>query len=94
MEERGVSVSRSSPFIECSRSAADGKINVVYEDPTTKTPQTMEADYLIGCDGARSKVRPFIPETKLIGEMTNASWGVLDGMLCVDTPVYFSILSN
>ncbi|PGH30778.1 hypothetical protein GX50_06452 [[Emmonsia] crescens] len=90
MEERGVSVSRSSPFIECSRSAADGKINVVYEDPTTKTPQTMEADYLIGCDGARSKVRPFIPETKLIGEMTNASWGVLDGVIETDFPDLWS----
>ncbi|EGC48320.1 FAD binding domain-containing protein [Histoplasma capsulatum var. duboisii H88] len=78
MEQRGVFVSRSSPFIECSRSAADGKMHVIYEDATTKAPRTMEADYLIGCDGAHSKVRPFIPEAKLIGEMTNASWGVLD----------------
>ncbi|OJD15334.1 hypothetical protein AJ78_04418 [Emergomyces pasteurianus Ep9510] len=90
MEDRGVSVSRSSPFIECSRSAADGKINVVYEDPATKTPRTIEADYLIGCDGARSKVRPFIPETKLIGEMTNASWGVLDGVIETDFPDLWS----
>ncbi|OAX84310.1 hypothetical protein ACJ72_01308 [Emergomyces africanus] len=90
MEDRGVSVSRSSPFIECSRSAADGKINVVYEDPATKAPRTIEADYLIGCDGAHSKVRPFIPEAKLIGEMTNASWGVLDGVIETDFPDLWS----
>ncbi|KAG5287976.1 FAD binding domain-containing protein [Histoplasma ohiense] len=90
MEQRGVFVSRSSPFIECSRSAADGKMHVIYEDATTKAPQTMEADYLIGCDGAHSKVRPFIPEAKLIGEMTNASWGVLDGVINTDFPDLWS----
>ncbi|EER40579.1 FAD binding protein [Histoplasma capsulatum H143] len=90
MEQRGVFVSRSSPFIECSRSAADGKMHVIYEDATTKAPRTMEADYLIGCDGAHSKVRPFIPEAKLIGEMTNASWGVLDGVINTDFPDLWS----
>ncbi|PGG97858.1 hypothetical protein GX51_07100 [Blastomyces parvus] len=90
MEERGLPVSRSSPFIECSRSATDGKINVVYEDSTTKVPKTLEADYLVGCDGARSKVRPFIPEAKLIGETTNASWGVLDGVIETDFPDLWS----
>ncbi|PGH14410.1 hypothetical protein AJ79_03053 [Helicocarpus griseus UAMH5409] len=90
MEERGVSVSRSSPFIECSKSATNGKVNVVYEDAITKKPQTLEADYLIGCDGARSKVRPYIPEAKLIGEVTNASWGVLDGVIETDFPDLWS----
>lgn len=81
MEARGLQVTRNSPFVECSKAAGDQKINVVYQDnQTDKTTKSIKSDYLIGCDGARSKVRPFIPGVKLEGEMTNASWGVLDGM--------------
>ncbi|ODH48147.1 hypothetical protein GX48_05742 [Paracoccidioides brasiliensis] len=90
MEERRFSVTRSSPFMECSRSTADGRIDVVFRDPATKAPRVLQADYLVGCDGARSLVRPFIPEAKLIGEMTNASWGVLDGVIETDFPDLWS----
>ncbi|KAK2781413.1 hypothetical protein FQN53_000604 [Emmonsiellopsis sp. PD_33] len=90
MEERGAFVSRNSPFVDCSRSATDGKLNVTYEDTTTKESHSLQADFLIGCDGARSKVRPFIPDARLIGEMTNASWGVLDGVIETDFPDLWS----
>jgi phenol 2-monooxygenase len=79
LEERGVPVTRNTPFVECSRSSSDPRVNVVYEDRGEQDKKAIKSSYLIGCDGARSKVRPFIPGAKLIGEMTNASWGVLDG---------------
>lgn len=83
IEERGVQITRNSPFVECSTAAKaasdESWIDVVYEDRANQTTKTIHSSYLIGCDGAHSKVRAFIPGAKLVGEVTNASWGVLDG---------------
>jgi 2-polyprenyl-6-methoxyphenol hydroxylase-like FAD-dependent oxidoreductase len=79
IEARGVRVTRNSRFVSCSRSPEGNQLIVTYEDLSTRTEKTISAEYLVGCDGARSKVRDFIPDAKLEGEMTNASWGVLDG---------------
>uniref|UniRef100_A0A093W0I5 Phenol 2-monooxygenase n=1 Tax=Talaromyces marneffei PM1 TaxID=1077442 RepID=A0A093W0I5_TALMA len=64
--------------------------DVAYEDTVSKTIKTIRTEYLVGCDGARSKVREFIPNAQLIGEMTNASWGVLDGVIDTDFPDLWS----
>ncbi|KAJ5585257.1 uncharacterized protein N7459_005057 [Penicillium hispanicum] len=90
MESRGVFVTRNSPFVSCSRVAGTGQLDVAYEDLSTKTIKTIRTDYLVGCDGARSKVRTFIPDAELVGEMTNASWGVLDGVIDTDFPDLWS----
>jgi 2-polyprenyl-6-methoxyphenol hydroxylase-like FAD-dependent oxidoreductase len=79
MSSRGVFVTRNSKFISYSRLAGTKLLDVRYEDTLSKTIKTIRTDYLVGCDGARSKVREYIPNAQLIGEMTNASWGVLDG---------------
>ena len=79
MEARGLFVTRNSRFISCSRVPGTGQLDVSYEDLPTHTIKIIRADYLIGCDGARSRVRTFIPDAELEGEMTNASWGVMDG---------------
>lgn len=79
MEQRGLEVTRNSPFVDCSRDAEGSKLDIVYEDLNDRTKKIIKSDFLVGCDGARSKVRPVIPGAKLEGEMTNASWGVLDG---------------
>lgn len=81
MEARGVFVTRNSKFVSCSRVDGTTQLDIVYEDVMTNTPCKLRADYLVGCDGARSKVRSFIPDAELEGELTNAAWGVLDGML-------------
>lgn len=81
MEARGVFVMRNSRFTSCSRVAGTGQLDIVYEDLASKTIKTIRAGYLVGCDGARSKVRECIPDAQLEGEVTNASWGVLDGEL-------------
>ncbi|KAL4991840.1 FAD binding domain-containing protein [Aspergillus falconensis] len=89
LAERGVSVTRNSPFLSCSRTPS-GKLDVLYEDRSTGTKKVIQAEYVVGCDGARSKVREFIPDAQLEGEMTNASWGVLDGVIETDFPDLWS----
>jgi 2-polyprenyl-6-methoxyphenol hydroxylase-like FAD-dependent oxidoreductase len=82
MESRGVFVTRNSRFTSCTRVSGTNKLDIVYENVSTGTSHKIQADYLVGCDGARSKVRGFIPDADLEGEITNAAWGVLDGMSC------------
>ncbi|KAL6231083.1 hypothetical protein BDW75DRAFT_233905 [Aspergillus navahoensis] len=89
LAERGVSVTRNSAFLSCSRTSL-GKLDVLYDDRSTGTKKVIRADYLVGCDGARSRVREFIPDAQLEGEMTNASWGVLDGVIETDFPDLWS----
>lgn len=80
IEERGGSVQRNSPFVSVSKTSdGSGELEVIYNDNTTNTQKPIRTKYLVGCDGARSKVRDFIPGAQLEGEMSNASWGVLDG---------------
>lgn len=79
MESRGLFVTRNSRFTTCSRVPGTMQLDVSYEDVSTNDVKTIRTDYLVGCDGARSKVRDFIPDAELEGEITNASWGVLDG---------------
>ncbi|KAK9860124.1 uncharacterized protein MYU51_010421 [Penicillium brevicompactum] len=89
MESRGVFVTRNGRFTSCSRVEAN-QLEIKYEDMETKEVHTVKADYLVGCDGARSKVRSFIPDADLEGEITNAAWGVMDGVLDTDFPDLWS----
>ncbi|KAJ5583934.1 hypothetical protein N7450_006598 [Penicillium hetheringtonii] len=90
MESRGLFVTRNSRFISCSRVLGTMQLDVTYEDLSTNTAKTVRTDYLVGCDGARSQVRDFIPNAELEGEVTNASWGVLDGVIDTDFPDLWS----
>ncbi|KAL2824291.1 FAD binding domain protein [Aspergillus cavernicola] len=92
LEARGVSVQRNSAFVSSSR-GPEGTVDVMYEDRDhqgTSVKRVVRAEYLVGCDGARSRVREFIPDAGLVGEMTNASWGVLDGVIETDFPDLWS----
>lgn len=79
MQDRGMFVRRNKSFIACER-LPSGRLRVEYTDTQTGCRKTIISDYLVGCDGARSKVREFIAGAQLEGDMTNASWGVLDGL--------------
>ncbi len=48
------------------------------------------ADYLVGCDGARSRVRKAIPNTHADAMPHESFWGVLDGELDTDFPDIWS----
>ncbi|PWY69067.1 FAD binding domain protein [Aspergillus heteromorphus CBS 117.55] len=91
IEARGGRIQRNSPFVSVARTPGGHQdLQVTYEDRTTQTTRTIHTRYLVGCDGARSRVRTFIPDAQLEGEMTNASWGVLDGVIDTDFPDLWS----
>ncbi|CAG8084545.1 unnamed protein product [Penicillium olsonii] len=90
MESRGVFVTRNARFTSCSLLDGTNRLEIQYEDTSANTSRTTKADYLVGCDGARSKVRSFIPDADLEGEITNAAWGVMDGVIDTDFPDLWS----
>ncbi|CAG7973954.1 unnamed protein product [Penicillium salamii] len=90
MESRGVFVTRNARFTSCSPVDGTDRLQIQYEDTATNAIRTIKADYLVGCDGARSKVRSFIPDADLEGEITNAAWGVMDGVIDTDFPDLWS----
>ncbi|MBF4993239.1 FAD-binding monooxygenase [Arthrobacter gandavensis] len=49
------------------------------------TERTVKAKYVVGCDGARSKVRQAIGST-LAGDAANHAWGVMDVLASTDFP--------
>ncbi|MBD8043331.1 FAD-dependent monooxygenase [Arthrobacter sp. Sa2BUA2] len=49
------------------------------------TERTVKAKYVVGCDGARSKVRQSIGST-LAGDAANHAWGVMDVLASTDFP--------
>ncbi|MBL3961001.1 FAD-dependent monooxygenase [Burkholderia sp. KCJ3K979] len=54
-------------------------------DPTRFDEVTVRARYVVGCDGARSRVRAAIGQT-LRGDAANHAWGVMDVLSVTDFP--------
>jgi phenol 2-monooxygenase (NADPH) len=52
--------------------------------PTGET-SAVRARYVVGCDGARSRIRTAIGR-ELVGDATNESWGVMDVLAVTDFP--------
>ena len=53
-------------------------------EPTGET-STVRARYVVGCDGSRSSTREAIGR-RLVGDVANSSWGVLDVLAVTDFP--------
>lgn len=87
MAARGLAITRNSQFLSCTRTPSN-QLSICYKDLPQGSIKTVRADYLIGCDGARSRVRQSIPDAHLEGGMTNESWGVLDGMV-IEIPLKY-----
>jgi phenol 2-monooxygenase (NADPH) len=51
----------------------------------TGASSTVRARYVVGCDGARSRIRTAIGR-ELAGDATNESWGVMDVLAVTDFP--------
>jgi len=80
LKERGVEVTRSSPFLRYSITPdLKAPLEIICSDNTNHSEKFLKARYLVGCDGARSMVRKSIPGTEMIGDSSRAPWGVLDG---------------
>lgn len=51
----------------------------------TQETETVRARYVVGCDGARSRVRTAIGR-QLVGDSINQAWGVMDVLVVTDFP--------
>ncbi len=58
---------------------------VTLKDVASGAQQTLRARYVVGCDGARSRVRDAIG-VELRGDFANHAWGVVDMLATTDFP--------
>lgn len=81
LRARGVEVQRSSPFVTYSKTESPDRslINVDFTNLKTGNLETIKSRFLVGCDGAHSKVRKSMPGAEMNGEAGRSAWGVLDG---------------
>ncbi|KAK6088037.1 FAD binding domain-containing protein [Seiridium cupressi] len=90
LHQRGGKVKRSHKFRKCeARENQSGRPIVVHSDfNVTQEEKIIEANYVVGCDGAHSSVRKMIFESP---RTSGASvWGVLDGELVTNFPDIWS----
>jgi phenol 2-monooxygenase len=91
------SASRLRPFYGLLATAVEVDSTGSSEHPVTVTVQHVDgrqptgetsivrAKYVVGCDGARSRVRSAIGR-ELVGDATDESWGVMDVLAVTDFP--------
>lgn len=92
LRQSGFEVQRGTKFESFNYKANDEKdssIQAVVTKPDG-TEAIIQAKYLVGCDGARSRVRQAIPGTYASGSTHESYWGVLDGELDTDFPDIWS----
>ena len=77
---RGVEVLRSTPFLSYEQKK-DGNSAVEVEcvDLKTGKARSFNTQYLVGCDGAHSKVRKVMLGAIEHTQTSKSAWGVLDG---------------
>ncbi|MDE3079039.1 MAG: FAD-dependent monooxygenase, partial [Paracoccaceae bacterium] len=63
----------------------DYPVTVTLSDTESGAMETVRARYVVGCDGARSKVRAAIGR-ELRGDSANQAWGVMDVLAVTDFP--------
>ncbi|KAI1813875.1 FAD binding domain-containing protein [Poronia punctata] len=85
--ESGVTVTRSHRFtnFEYTSDVKPCPLDLTFNIGEAKHKH-VHADYVVGCDGARSLVRQMIPGTDAIATPHESYWGVLDGELDTDFP--------
>lgn len=88
----GVEVRRGSEFDAFRYEAPPGQKGPLWASfkRGDGTEAEVQADYLVGCDGARSRVRQGIPGAHAQGNPHDSYWAVLDGELDTDFPDIWS----
>jgi phenol 2-monooxygenase len=66
-------------------SEGDHPLSATLRNVTTNATKVVRAKYVVGCDGARSKVREAIGATPK-GDFANHAWGVVDMLAVTDFP--------
>ncbi|KAF3001819.1 hypothetical protein E8E13_003260 [Curvularia kusanoi] len=91
LRERGVTVLRNTAFESLEYTPQMIRpLTVSCRQNVSQTKKSFATRYVVGCDGAHSKVRRAIPGSSLIGASSDAVWGVLDGVLETDFPDIWS----
>ncbi|KAF2270338.1 FAD monooxygenase-like protein [Lojkania enalia] len=91
LKERGVDVTRTTSFMGFEYSPQKVRpLQVVCKQDVDQHRKIYNTRYLVGCDGAHSRVRKSIPDSIPIGASSDAVWGVLDGVLDTDFPDIWS----
>ncbi|KAJ4390984.1 hypothetical protein N0V93_004583 [Gnomoniopsis smithogilvyi] len=92
LRQSGFEVQRGSTFERFNYEASGGQeetLTAVYKKVDGQEA-AIKTNYLVGCDGARSRVRQGIPGTFAEGNSQDSYWGVLDGELDTDFPDLWS----
>lgn len=71
--------------VETEGANGDYPVIVTLHDVSSGSDKTIRAKYVVGCDGARSRVREAIG-AKLQGDFANHAWGVVDMLAVTDFP--------
>lgn len=81
LKSRGVEVTRSSTFVRCTSRNSDRVMKTTWMDAVTgqQGKKTIQSNYVIGCDGAHSKVRKSMWGVAMEGLSGDSAWGVIDG---------------
>ncbi|KAK5663247.1 hypothetical protein OQA88_3674 [Cercophora sp. LCS_1] len=91
LKKRKVEVRRNTAFDSYSVcDSKGGPLQINCRTNVTQDRKSILAQYLVGCDGAHSKVRKSIPEARPVGLSQPSVWGVLDGELITDFPDIWS----
>lgn len=86
LQERNCEVKWGTSFIGYSIENGRVQSDVRQGDTNLK----IRSKYLVGCDGAHSKVRKSMPRTEMVGVSTEDCWGVIDGELETDFPDFWT----
>lgn len=81
---KGVDVNRSMPFVHC-KTTNEGTVETTCIDDKLGLMRIIRSKYVVGCDGAHSRVRRSLPGVNMVGESGRTAWGVLDG-ICYHPP--------
>ncbi|KAI1166652.1 FAD binding domain-containing protein [Nemania serpens] len=92
LRDSGISVSRSHSFtrFDYVSDETSGPLDLSFDTINADAAKHVRANYIVGCDGARSLVRQQIPNTHATARPHESYWGVLDGELDTDFPDIWS----
>jgi phenol 2-monooxygenase len=91
LRERGTVVSRNTAFVSVEYTPmAIRSLTVNCRQDSYCTKKSFSTRYIVGCDGAHSIVRKCIPGATPVGALSDAVWGVLDGVLDTNFPDIWS----
>jgi 2-polyprenyl-6-methoxyphenol hydroxylase-like FAD-dependent oxidoreductase len=79
LHARGVDVVRSTQFTRYTLTKLG--VQIECSDLTTGESKSLASRFVVGCDGAHSRVRKSMIGAEFDGEIGASLWGVLDGKL-------------